>query len=240
LTDITAISYLISGLLEVVIPLVFAYFLIKRLGTSWRIWFIGALMFLVSLIRLPLNNYLTQIALSGEVDYFSYVLIYAIHGITAGVFEESARYLGYKHLLKDEHYETGLTYGAGHGGIESIFIVGLNVLSLGVVLLTNPEYIPPMQLNAIYSAPWYLPFVGLFERLMTMIIQICLSIMVLESLKTKQIKYFAYSVIIHAAIDYIAVIAVGYSILYAELVITGFAIGLAQWTYTRVKDILMA
>jgi uncharacterized membrane protein YhfC len=240
LTTPIALSYLISGLIEVLLPLVFSFFLIKRLRTSWKIWFIGALMFLVSLVRFPLNNYLTDLVVSGTITNLSFWLIYLIPSFTAGIFEETARYLGLRYLVKNESYRSGLTYGAGHGGIESIFLVGLNILTIGIILLTNPDSLPQMQLNTILATPWYLPLVGAYERVMVMTIHISLSIMVLESLRQKKIMYLLLAIIVHTAINYLSVSAVGYSVLYAEMVVTGFAIGLAQWAYSRVKDEIMA
>ena len=240
MTTLVALSYIVSGLIEIVVPLVFGYLLIKRLQTSWKIWFIGALMFLVSLIRFPLNNYLTQLVVSGTITSLSFWLVYLIPSFTAGIFEEIARYIGIRYLIRNESYRSGLTYGAGHGGIESIFIVGLNVLALGIVLLTSPETIPETQLQGILSTPWYLPLVGAYERIMAMTIQISLSIMVLEAIRQKKIQYLLLAIITHTAVNYLSVSAVGYSILYAEMVVTGFAIGLAQWANSKVRDNLMA
>ncbi|MFC1802793.1 hypothetical protein ACFL0D_02375 [Thermoproteota archaeon] len=64
--------------------------------------------------------------------------------------------------------------------------------------------------------------------------------MVLETLRTNDIKYLVVAIIIHVAIDYLKVSMMGYSILYAELVVTGFAIGLAYWACYKVKDNIIA
>lgn len=240
MTTLIAAGYIISGLIETLLPIVFAFFLIRRLKTSWKLWFIGAMMFLVSLIRFPLNNYLTQMIVSGSINRLSYWLIYLIPAITSGLFEETARYIGIKYLINNDSYRTGLTYGAGHGGIESIFLVGLNVLTIGIILVTNPESLPEMQLYAINSNPWYLPLIGAYERVMAMIIQIALSIMVLETVRQKKIQFLLLAITIHAAINYLSLTAVSYSILYAEIVITGFAIGLTQWAYPKIRETITA
>ena len=135
--------FIVSGLLEIFIPIAVGFYIIRRFGTSWRNWFSGALMFIVSLVRLPLNLYATQLILDGTHTPLTPSLIVLVPSLTAGIFEEAARYIGFKLLIKDDTYEKGLTYGAGHGGIESIMLVGLSVLSVGVILLTNPEMLPP-------------------------------------------------------------------------------------------------
>ena len=196
-------------------------------------------MFIISLVRFPLNTYLSELAVSGSITQLSFALVYFIPSFTAGVFEESARYLGLRYLISDEHYESGLTYGAGHGGIESILIVGINVLITGILLIVNPESLPQSQVYSILSLPWYLPLVGAYERIMVMIIHLSLSIMVLETIRTRRIMYIILAVVAHTAVNYLSTTAAGISILYAELVVTGFTIGLAQWAYSKIKDEIM-
>ena len=228
--------FVVSGLLEIIIPLALGFYITSRFGTSWRTWLVGGTMFIVSLIRVPLNSYLLQLVLSAPTSPLIYSLFVIIPSITAGIFEEVARFVGLRFLIKDESYEKGLAYGAGHGGIESILVVGLNVLSVGVILLTNPEALPPLQLNAIIATPAYLPLVGIYERIMAIIIQISFSIMVLQSIRRKNFNYLIIAIGIHAILDYLAVSLLNYGILYSEVMITGFALGLGFWSYNRLKE----
>jgi uncharacterized membrane protein YhfC len=236
MSDSYGAVYILAGLLEILIPLGVGFYVTKRLGTSWRTWFAGALMFLLSLTRVPLNAYASQVILSGPITQMTYTLIVLVPSLTAGIFEEIARYIGYRFLIKDDTYEKGVTYGAGHGGIESIFLVGLSVLSIGLALVNSPEIIPPQQLEAMLSAPIYLPFIGLYERIMAMIIQIALSVIVLESIRKSDVKYLGAAVGLHALMDFMLVSIVRSSIFYAEMVATGFALGLGYWTYNKLKD----
>ncbi len=135
--------FVFSGLLEIIIPLALGFYVTRRFNTRWKTWFVGALMFIVSMIRVLLNTYTSQLVLTVPISPLTYSLLIIIPSLTAGIFEETARYVGFKYLIKDYSYEKGLTYGAGHGGIESILLVGVNVLSVGVVLLMSPEVLPP-------------------------------------------------------------------------------------------------
>ena len=236
MTTINAIAYIISGAIEILLPIGLGFYFTRRFGTSWKSWFVGAMMFLISLVRLPVNNYANNVIASGEITYTTYLLIYLVGSFTAGLFEETARYIGLKYLIKKESYEEGVTYGSGHGGIESILLVGINVLTMGIILLTNPESLPQMQLYSITSMPWYLPLVGAYERVISMAIHISLSVMVLETIRTRNLKYYLLAIVIHTAIDYLSTSATTYSILYGEIVLTGFAIGLTQWAYSKIKQ----
>jgi len=94
LTTINAVAYIVSGAIEILLPLALGLYFTRRFGTSWKSWFVGALMFLVSLVRLPVNNYLNNLITSGEITYYTYVMIYFVASFTAGLFEETARYIG--------------------------------------------------------------------------------------------------------------------------------------------------
>jgi uncharacterized membrane protein YhfC len=231
--------YIVSGLLEILIPAAVGFYIIRRFGTSWNNWFSGALMFIMSLIRIPLNMYANQLILTRTFTPFTPSLLLLVPSLTAGIFEEAARYIGFKLLIKDYTYEKGLTYGAGHGGIESIMLVGLNVLSVGAILLTNPEGLPPEQLAVILATPVYMPLVGVYERIMALTIQISLSIVVLESIRKSDKTYLLAAVGLHSLIEYLALSALSYGILYSEIVATGFAIELGYWTYKRFNRIYL-
>jgi uncharacterized membrane protein YhfC len=234
LTEV-GVSFAVAGLLEIVYPLALAYYLKRSLGTDWRVFFIGCALFLASLIRIPLNNYATVAILGTDLGQYTMTMVYVFPSITAGVFEEGARYIAYRSLVKEHTLENGLMYGAGHGGIESIFLVGANVLSVGVILLTNPATIPASQLAAIEATPLYLPFVGFYERIMAIIIQISLSVVVLESFRKRDMRYLAAAILIHFALNFLVVMTMGYGILYAEMAVTGFALGLGYWTLDKYR-----
>jgi uncharacterized membrane protein YhfC len=227
--------FIVSGLLEIVIPLILGHYLTRRLGTSWKTWIVGAVMLIVSLVRLPLNSYLSRLVLNESMGSLSYILMILVPSLTAGIFEETARYLGFKYIIKDNTYENGLTYGAGHGGIESILLVGFNVLSVGFLILMNPNVLSPILLDALLVTPAYLPLIGLYERIMAMIAQIGFSFMVMEFIKKDDVRYFVAAIGLHAFFDYLAVAVVNYSILASEILVTGFALGLGYWTYNKVR-----
>jgi len=56
--------YVFSGALEILIPFSLGFMLKRRLGVSWRWFFVGAVMFLASLIRFPLNQYVYSAVLT--------------------------------------------------------------------------------------------------------------------------------------------------------------------------------
>jgi len=228
--------FVFSGLLEILIPLVFSFYVLNRLGVGWKVWLVGAAMFLLSLVRIPLNQFLSQIALGAVKDPWGFVILALVPSTTAGVFEETARYIGLRYWVKDDSYEKGLAYGAGHGGIESIIIVGVNVLALGVILLISPGQLPPTQLEQLLGTPLFLPLVGVYERVIVIIIQVAFSVMVLESIRKKQARYLGGAVVLHVLLDFLAVFLSRYGVLYSELAVTVFALALGYWLVRVLRD----
>jgi uncharacterized membrane protein YhfC len=229
-------AYLFSGILEIIVPVLVAYYFIRKYNTSYRVLLIGAIMFVLSLVRIPLNQYVSMYIYYWNIGAYTFFMLAAFPSLTAGVFEESVRYIAYKYLIKEHTMANGLTLGAGHGGAESILVVGINVLTIGYLLLTNPGAFPPYQLLAIESSPVYLPFVGFYERLTALVVQISLSTMVLMSFRTGRNIYFASAILLHFLLDLFAILTINYGIVYPELIATGFALGLGFWAYDRVRS----
>ena len=164
------------------------------------------------------------------------LVLAAFPSLTAGVFEEGARYIAYRYLIEDRDLKAGLMYGVGHGGIESVFIVGVNVLTMGVLLLVNPYSLPQLILASMLMSPAYLPLVGLYERLGSMTLQVGLSVMVLEYFRNRDARYLVGAVALHFLVDFVALATLRYGWVYPELVITVAALGMGYWVLQKARD----
>src|SRR5690606_17813755 len=95
---------------------------------GWRIFWLGALVFVVSqmLLRIPLISAL-QLVLGPQIagsPALSFVVGAGL-ALTAALFETGGRYLGYRLLLRRDpkSWDVGVLFGLGHGGIESALLV---------------------------------------------------------------------------------------------------------------------
>ncbi len=229
--------YFIAGALEILIPFGLGYTLRRRLGVSWRWFYVGGVMFLASLIRFPLNNYVSSVVFSQSYGKtYTTLILAAFPSFTAALFEEGARYIAYRHVIDDHSLRNGLMYGAGHGGIESVFIVGVNVLTLGALMLLRPYLIPRPILESILVSPAYLPLVGLYERLGAMTLQMGLSVMVLEYFRRDDVRYLLGAGVLHFTVDFLALATLMYGWFYPELVITVAALGMGYWLIKKSRD----
>jgi uncharacterized membrane protein YhfC len=145
--------------------------------------------------------------------------IYIIYGVCmAGVFEETARFLCFRILKKKYNgIKTGLAYGIGHGGIESIIISGLpmvNAVVFSIILnMGNIETITAKlqgeavaqintQMEALLITSSYLFLIGGIERIFAIGVQISLSIIVYYSVYgNKKLWLYPLAIILHAIVD---------------------------------------
>ena len=245
-------TFAVVALIEIAFPLALGYWIVKRFGVSWRVFLIGALFFIaVQVIHIPLvlvtqNPLYLALLPSGTTTALAGLAVYL--GLMAGLFEEVGRYLVYRYVFRQQKIpltrENGLQFGAGWGGIESIFIALLVFTSmLSYVALTGEGsmlFIPddPTALAQIESLQALTPLdilPGLIERMMTITLHIAWSLMVLAAVVYGEKVLLALAVLWHTAVDAVAVYLVPtQGVLVTEAVIfvfavTGFAYILWEW-----------
>lgn len=92
-------------------------------------FFIALVLFLISLIRLPLNSFVLELIRYNFLGEKLILLPILFPSFTAALFEEGFRTLGIGLLIKEKNYYKGLMYGIGHeGGGESMIFVGFSLL----------------------------------------------------------------------------------------------------------------
>lgn len=210
--------------LMLVIPVVLAIFIHRRTSASWRFFFIGAVTFILSqVLHIPFNWLVGQTGLLPDsMETTANLLITAIFlGLSAGVFEETARYLAYRFWARDARsWSRGLMLGAGHGGIESILVGVLSAVSIiGLVVTVNNEAImstiPADQqaivtesLASIMDQPWYALLLGAAERVFAITAHLAMSLMVLQVFLRRSLRWLFLSIGYHTLLNALAVVVV--------------------------------
>jgi len=182
--------------------------------------------------------------------YFSIFL-----GLSAGVFEETTRYLAYRYRLTSpasRTFQSALMFGAGHGGIESILLVGLGGIGqlIAMTVLRKKDLdtmdIPAEQIELLrkqihdyWSFPWYGVLLADIERIFTMIVHVAMTVMVLQcfrnSQSTSRLSMLFLAILWHAGLDALAVMFVTmYSVYMTELLVAIWALaslGILRYFY---------
>lgn len=139
-------------------------------------------------------------------------------GLLAGIFEEGGRFISYKFFLKKyKSKKTAISYGIGHGGIESAYVgyTAFTFALMGVIingggidtiignLDESTKAVAMAQLESYAVSPLYMPAVfGTLERISAMIFHTSMSVFVFAAAREKKyILLFPLAIILHTAMN---------------------------------------
>lgn len=215
------ICEIISALIAIILPIIIAIILKKKTKGSYKTILFGAIGFFASAMILEgIVNYFL-LTMQNPVSYFinSHTWLYCLYGcLAAGFFEETGRYVVYKTLLKKERNNSvPLLYGIGHGGVESILLVGMNIIavialslqmnSLGssAVLKDLPEASATATISLVqqlFSGSPFVLLLGGLERISGIMIHLSLSVIVYKAVSCNGKSYlYPLAIIFHAIFD---------------------------------------
>ena len=187
-----------------------------------RAFFLGCAVWL--LFAAVLESLLHQVILRGELGNAiqGNTFLLAIYGgFMAALFEETGRFVAMKLFLKKsmDNNVNSIMYGAGHGGFEAVYILGLTMLNnLIFALLINsgtigaslealkilPEDQAIQTLKGIASLstePSYIFLIGMIERFAAIAGHIAMSVFVWYAIKEKKIGYYFIAFGFHFILD---------------------------------------
>ncbi len=201
----------------IVLPVAALVYFRKKTGGSLLCALIGAGVFVVfALVLEPMLHRFMQSTFGDRLT--GNILLYALYGgLAAGVFEETGRFLGMKFLMrKNLTRENSLLYGIGHGGAESVILVGMTFISnLAVSIMINAGMLEKVlegldeplraqameQISVLWTAPASQFFLAGIERAAAFTLQICLSYIVYRAVKDGKLSLWLLAVAIHFAVD---------------------------------------
>lgn len=219
----------VQFLVVLVAPLLLALWIRRRYGAAWSSLGWGALTFPLSqLLRIPLllgtaalvNPYAEQWD-SEEIFWVNFIVL----ALTSGIFEEGARYLVLRWGAKGvRDWKEGLMYGAGHGGIEAILIVGGTAISNLVLLMTAdtmlaqlgqtaPDQVAAVtsQIDAVRALTWLPITLSIWERAIAITLHMGLSLLVLLGVLRRNFRLVLAAMLIHATFNGVALVVLRYT-----------------------------
>ena len=198
------LATIINLLLSMSLPLGLAFLLVFRDKRRAKALLLGIITFLIFQVftRIPL----LQIVLPNQVWYilftYEHPLLYLfLLALSAGLFEEIGRYLIMKKWLSKGSFMEVFTFGVGHGGIESIMIVGLGVM-----------------LSDVSSVDDFSLIMGGVERVFAMCMHLAFTFLVYTQISKRQKYGLVLSILAHTFVNFIAVylMSLGFGILTVE------------------------
>ena len=221
--DFASFTHFLNWFLMIALPILLGIYLINKSHLSWKLWVIGATTFFISQVfHIPFNKFiLNPILLNIQQALPSVIgslVIAILLGLSAGIFEECARYGMFRWWIKNTRsWWSAILTGAGHGGIESIILGCLVMLGfINMMAYRNLDLsslnLAPDQLSAArqqiqmyWSLPWYDSLLGAVERIFTIPFHIAASLIVLQVFTRKpgQRKpiWLILAILYHAIMD---------------------------------------
>ena len=239
-------AYTISFLGMIVLPIILWVYFTRKFALSWKLVLAGGLTFIASqILHIPL-----VLAMGSFLQSISLLFNAIILGLLAGIFEETARYILFKFIIKKSRsWKEGVLVGLGHGGTEAV-ILGIfaalafvNMIIYKNIDLSTVPSIPADQLElakqqvaAYWSAPWYMALMGFVERIFAITLHVSLSVMVLYAIVYRKPIWFWLALLWHALVDAVAVyVGQEVGILAVEGIVAVFAI-ISLWIVFKMRS----
>ena len=212
----------VNALIGFAVPIILAWWIIKKRKASWQAVLTGAGVFIV--FALILESLVHQIVLKGPSGQviLGNTLYYAIYGgLMAGLFEETGRFITMKLVLRRDPSapRTAVAYGIGHGGFEMLMLLGVTMVSnLATGILIT----------------------GLWERFSAIVLQIGLSVMVWVAVRRggRWLWLFPAAILLHALVDAGAVLLMkNAGMLATEIVVCAVAVAVGAMGWLLAKKL---
>jgi uncharacterized membrane protein YhfC len=232
--NILSITYPLNAILMIVVPIGLGVYLMRRFHLGWGLFLVGMLTFIVSQLgHIPFNSVMSRVwersldpfPPTGGMDLAVYALFL---GLSAGLWEEWARYAAYRFVAKDARtWGQALLMGAGHGGVEAIILGGLVGLgTLNMLITRNMDLtaiLPAEQVEGArqmaqqyWSVAWPYTLLPALERIFALTGHLAFSVLVLQAFLRRQVRWVWLAVGWHALWDAVAVFAAASLNVYAQ------------------------
>ncbi|MBR5930596.1 MAG: YhfC family intramembrane metalloprotease [Lachnospiraceae bacterium] len=214
----TIIGLIITLCISVGVPIVVMILAKRKLPGKMMPVLIGAVTFLVCsrVLESILHFFVLRSSFGTQIQ--NNIWLYALYGgLAAAVFEELGRYFAMKLFMKKSlSKENAIMYGIGHGGIESIFVIGLAYVSnLVISVMINTGQFENLiagleasqralvieQYSPLWNGPTYLFYLAGLERILAFVLQICLSFIVYRAVKERKTGFLFLALALHFIVD---------------------------------------
>ncbi len=223
---LSVVFMLVDLLAGIAIPVGLCLYFRRRYRCSLAAFFTGCGVMLV--FALVLESLAHKLILGSAVGATiqASTWLYALYGgFMAGLFEESGRYVAFRTVLRKQrdNDHNALMYGAGHGGFEAFYLLGIGMINnLVYSILLNAgrsdiltaglsgDALASVQaaFSALASTSPSLFLVSLLERVAAVAAQLSLSVLVWFAAKKGGRAFWLYplAVALHLVLDAGAVI----------------------------------
>lgn len=228
-------SLAVAAVLTFLAPIIILIVLCaKRVISTKPMWF-GVLAFFVSQIclRLPILSLLKNQSWFLTFSKQNAIVYIVAIAFTAGLFEETARFIGARFCLKpaERRYCDAVAFGLGHGFCECVLIVGLtevsnliNCIALNSGALSTSSAVGAQVATTMAGISAPLVLMAIWERISTVMFHLAATIFVFRGVREKKIGWYLFALAAHTVADSVPTLLASSNVVLSEIIT--FAIGL--------------
>lgn len=216
---------LLAALLMLVIPAAAVLTAAARMRLPARLFIIGAATFIGSqVLHIPFNELalkplIERMSLNAPGELEALLAVALLLGLSAGLFEESARALVYGLWLRRERsWREAIGYGLGHGGVEAGLLgalmlvtlarlLALREVDLATVFPAEQLALAQAQIAAYWGAAWHQTLAAPVERALAMCLHVGLSLLVMQAFLRRNAMWWLAAVALHTLANAAALVA---------------------------------
>ncbi len=226
ISGVSMLGMVVSLLIAVGLPFALLLVIYKNTGAKIVNFFIGCGIFVVFAMILEQIMHTIVFSVTGTLLTNNIILYGLYGGLAAALFEETGRLIAMKFFMKKNlNKQNALMYGAGHGGMEAILIVGLTYVSnLMTAVMINAGVLQKSmtmldeetqattfeQLKVLWELPAWQFYMAGVERIIAIALHIALSVLVYKAVKTGRKLFWFLAFFLHFAVDFVTVVISGY------------------------------
>lgn len=245
---VSMMGMVFSIFVGIVLPIVLMILVWKKTGARISTFFIGCAVFIVFALVLESFMHAAVLGLTGTAITGNIWLYGLYGGLAAALFEEVGRLVAMKFFMKEcLDMPNALMYGVGHGGIEAILILGMTSISNLVTsaMINSGALVSALeamdgatakQLSALWTSPAYLFYLGGVERILAIILQIVMSVMVFQALKTGKKFFWFIAFMMHFVVDAVTVVIAEFLPTAAVEALVAVMVAAAVWIAVRLTQ----
>lgn len=227
---ISALIFTIA--VSIIIPIILLVYSKRKLNGSFLAFFAGAFIYLIFqvIFRMSLIDFLSSsLGLSWAESSFLFL------ALTAAIFEVFGRFFGYKLLMKNKlHPKDGLIFGSGYITVEMVLFsaftsINYLIMSLaqnGVAFIGMLNRFSDTEIAAFNDLLVNTPsgeFLAMgIERILTLPIQLAITLMLVYSVISKKSIWFVASLLIHFFATFLSLWAGSFGVWWNILVLIPF------------------
>ncbi|NLH51036.1 MAG: YhfC family intramembrane metalloprotease [Myxococcales bacterium] len=238
------VTLVLVGLFNLLFPIVAGIIWRKKTDGKWLYFILGYVTFFVFQImtRVPAvqlaSHFLADWIKSSPVIEWSWLVMLCF---TAGLFEESGRYLVLRYILKPPHrWHNGVFFGLGHSGMEMLFL-GFGSMIGNLYLLFAPVAKLPAAVQEVRAQlevlPLYMPLVGSVERILATFAHIAFTLLVLRAVRAgrRAVRWWLAAIAAHGLLNLVAVTAMKLANIWVAEGLLVLLTGVAIWWIRHEK-----